>query len=479
MTIGRKFAVSAFVMIVLCGLVGAVGWYGTSALGNRLEESISKTTRNLALAGELKSNVYAFRLQERGMLLFSYIHSAAQVDSCRVAFDKAMMDSFENIRQIRTLFSAEGGRAMLDRAQNGIEEYRTQQLEVRRLLAAGKIDEATEWDKQHVVPVGAGIVAAIDEFRQLQDSINTDAKRQAESTRSHAEMALAFGWLASMVTGVFVGLLIRRMALDLQQTAADLSETAGHLAGAAEHISSSSQSLAQGTSEQAASLEETSASTEELTSVTRKNVESATVVVTTVEESTRRFEVCNQLLNSMTQAMDDINASSGEVAKVVNVIDEISFQTGILALNAAVEAARAGESGLGFAVVADEVRSLAHRSAESAKESAGLIERSVAKSRDGKRRLDELAAALLKIAEQEAICKRAGEECRERSEEQSRGIEQIAATIRQISQVTQSSAAGAEENASTAQELHSQATALNEVVSNLRTMVGSAGAMGS
>lgn len=62
------------------------------------------------------------------------------------------------------------------------------------------------------------------------------------------------------------------------------------------------------------------------------------------------------------------------------MIDEIAFQTNILALNAAVEAARAGETGMGFAVVADEVRNLSQRCAGAAKDTAALIEESIAKS---------------------------------------------------------------------------------------------------
>src|SRR6185436_18602909 len=102
----------------------------------------------------------------------------------------------------------------------------------------------------------------------------------------------------------------------------------------------------------------------------------------------------NEALAGMITSMQNIQESSRHVAKIMKTIDEIAFQTNILALNAAVEAARAGEAGMGFAVVADEVRNLAQRSASAARDTASLIDASIARAHAGGEKVQEVAAAI-------------------------------------------------------------------------------------
>ena len=171
-------------------------------------------------------------------------------------------------------------------------------------------------------------------------------------------------------------------------------------------------------------------------------------------------------------SMNEINASSDKISKIIKVIDEIAFQTNILALNAAVEAARAGEAGMGFAVVADEVRNLAQRSAQAAKDTAGLIEESIAKSKDGKTKLGQVAAAVRSVTESASKVKTLVDEVKLGSEEQARGIEQVSKAITQMEHVTQTTAANAEETASASEELSAQSETLRAIVGRLNGMIG-------
>ena len=127
---------------------------------------------------------------------------------------------------------------------------------------------------------------------------------------------------------------------------------------------------------------------------------------------------------------------------------------------------------MGFAVVADEVRNLAQRCANAAKDTASLIEESIAKSSDGKAKVDQVAEAIRDITGESGQVKILVDEVNVGSQEQARGIEQIGKAIAQMEQVTQQSAASAEESASAAAQLTAQASTLKDVVARLSTLVG-------
>jgi methyl-accepting chemotaxis protein/methyl-accepting chemotaxis protein-1 (serine sensor receptor) len=196
-----------------------------------------------------------------------------------------------------------------------------------------------------------------------------------------------------------------------------------------------------------------------------------------MDQSLKKVGDANQRLERLVHAMKGIQESSNKISKINRTVDEIAFQTNILALNAAVEAARAGEAGLGFAVVADEVRTLAQRSALAAKETASLIEESITRSDEGRKKVDEVVEAIVAITRESGKARELVDEVNLGSQEQARGIEQITRAISQMEQVTQSTAAGAEECASASQEMTGQVRHVNTIIGSLEELVGVKGGL--
>ncbi len=233
-------------------------------------------------------------------------------------------------------------------------------------------------------------------------------------------------------------------------------------------VSDSSGLLSQGAAEQSSTIEELAAAIEELSSQTEQNAQNADTVNKLTEDAKTSAEQSYALMHEMLRAMDEISESSGKISKVIQVIEDIAFQTNILALNAAVEAARAGQHGKGFAVVAEEVRNLAARSAAAAKDTTAMIENSVKKSADGSKIANDTAQALDKIVGEIEQIATLVSGIASASNQQALGIRQINEGVTQVSHVVQSNSATAEEIAAASQELYSQAALLKETVNQYK-----------
>jgi hypothetical protein len=281
-------------------------------------------------------------------------------------------------------------------------------------------------------------------------------------------LAMGVGSTILMLAG---GALTRHTHHALRHAIRELRAGAGQLSATADHLSQANQLIAQGASEQSGALEEIARTQQDATELTKENSGRAQVCAASIDGVLGSFSEAAENATDVSRLMSDIDASGKQMKAIMQMVEDIAFQTNILSLNASVEAARAGEHGRGFSVVADEVRSLALRSAEAAKKTSTIIEESARRSGEGTRKVHTLGGHMEQASRLAAQTKTEVRAIAAASAQQSQGAVAVTTAMHQLDQVAQSNAAAAEEGASASEELQAQFHSLLNVVGGLEAVM--------
>ncbi|MDO2399959.1 methyl-accepting chemotaxis protein [Enterobacter hormaechei] len=229
-----------------------------------------------------------------------------------------------------------------------------------------------------------------------------------------------------------------------------------------DQLSSRSAQLSVKTEQQSASLVQTAASMEEMAASTKNNADNTRLASEQANIATLQARKGGELMGQVANNMQSITDCAQQMTEIISLIDGIAFQTNILALNAAVEAARAGDHGKGFSVVAGEVRSLAHLSAEAAKNIKSLIEVTSHNVTQGVNVVSEAEKNMHDIVTGSGNVSRLMDEISASTSEQEKGISQITLALSELERVTQS-------NVSMVEELNGSSDVLRNQVIELQT----------
>jgi len=461
-TINRLY----LVIVPLLITAGAVFWIARDSMRNN-SRPLVEARQFKELAVECLAHVYRQDDATKALIINAEDPDAGRAKIAAYDHNKALMAQMARR-------AADPGLKQLIQRMHRLDEDEMRDIDtlVLEALGEGRTAQARQIYEQRYIPARNRFEQLVLQTGARAEQVAAAAARDMEHQNEVATRriggALAAGLVLVMVTALF---LIRQISGQLHSASAELGDRSRSNRESSVAMRQTSLSLASDATKAVGQLLDASSALDQITAMARVNAEHCRTAAASAAQAVAEVDRSEADLRAMSAAMDEIKGTSQQVASIVKSIDAIAFHTNILSLNAAVEAAHAGEAGSGFAVVADEVRTLALRSAESARQTAVLVEaaceaaeRGVISSRGVQRSLGEVVLQTRRMAETIQQVSLAGQE-------QHIGVDRAAARIQEIEGITRQTARLAEDGVQHADRLEESAQALAPVIHRLSSIV--------
>ncbi|MFL2118047.1 methyl-accepting chemotaxis protein [Marinilactibacillus psychrotolerans] len=286
--------------------------------------------------------------------------------------------------------------------------------------------------------------------------------------------------------------------LQVLSSSEELTQSTNEVVVGAEQVATTMQELATGAEAQANStsefsehMQKFSETIEDSSKESEKIYQTSTNVYSLTKDgremmanSVSQMQSIDNIVKNSVDGVKELDVKSGEISKLVGVIESIAEQTNLLALNAAIEAARVGDQGKGFAVVADEIRQLAEQvsvsvvditdivnniQSESAKLVVGL-ETGYEQVEKGTSQIQQTGETFNKISSSVESMGNAIKEISNRLAGNRSTTKNMSTNIEEIAGLSEQSAAGIEQTSATAQQTTStmqEVSSSSEELANL------------